>query len=743
MDRRSFIKLTAVAGSSTALSNCSRPEQQLVRFLPDDYFVPGQATWHPSVCGVCAAGCGLTVRVMAADADVVRDGQAGVVTILAAKKLEGAPQHPVNRGGLCARGQAAVQLTYHPDRITQPLKRSGARGSGEYQAIAWDDALDEVVSRLDALGAAGNEQALAALACARGGHRAALLDRFLTRFGAAEAVRYELFGDEVLRRANAISFGRDQLPTVDLARAQYVVSFGADCLGAWNSPVSQSRDYGDMRQGRRDIRGRFVQVEARMSQTGANADEWVPARPGTEGMLALGLAHVILAEKLRPAKAGTRAGLAIAGWSDGLPAYAPEAVEAMTGVPAARVRRLARELAAAGSAVAIAGGPPLAQTNGLFTALAVNALSALLGAVDSPGGLFFTPLASSLAMKATSASSARLQALLASNPQVLLLLDGANPVFAAPPAWQVRQALERVPYIVSFGPFLDESSALADLILPDHTFLESWAEAAPESGSLVSVVGVAPPVMRPLHQTRATCDVLLELARRLAKPVDLPWQTFEELLSASIHALHPTTDGRDAWAEAQERGGWWGQLPKELLAAPIASSGGAPVEAQAPAFDGDPGEFPCHLLPYPSIALGDGATAHLPWLQEMPDPLTSAMWSSWVEINPGTAERLGVAMGDVVEVTSSQGRVRAGAYISPAIAPDVVAMPVGQGHEQFTRYATGRGASPVQLLAPMREPDTGALAWAATRVRLTRVAGADGRLILFAGGLREHLERGR
>jgi anaerobic selenocysteine-containing dehydrogenase len=136
-----------VAGSSTALSNCSRPEQQLVRFLPDDYFVPGQATWHPSVCGVCAAGCGLTVRVMAADADVVRDGQAGVVTILAAKKLEGAPQHPVNRGGLCARGQAAVQLTYHPDRITQPLKRSGARGSGEYQAIAWDDALDEVVSR--------------------------------------------------------------------------------------------------------------------------------------------------------------------------------------------------------------------------------------------------------------------------------------------------------------------------------------------------------------------------------------------------------------------------------------------------------------------------------------------------------------------------------------------------------------------------------------------------------------------
>ena len=96
----------------------------------------------------------------------------------------------------------------------------------------------------------------------------------------------------MLRRANAISFGREQLPTFDLANARYVLSFGADFLGTWNSPVAQSAAYGHMRQGRPGIRGSFVQVEARMSQTGANADEWVPVTPGTEGVLALGIAHV-------------------------------------------------------------------------------------------------------------------------------------------------------------------------------------------------------------------------------------------------------------------------------------------------------------------------------------------------------------------------------------------------------------------------------------------------------------------
>jgi anaerobic selenocysteine-containing dehydrogenase len=122
----------------------------------------------------------------------------------------------------------------------------------------------------------------------------------------------------------------------------------------------------------------------------------------------------------------------------------------------------------------------------------------------------------------------------------------------------------------------------------------------------------------------------------------------------------------------------------------------------------------------------------------MPDPITSAMWSNWVEINNHTAERLGIHTGDIVEITSSQGAVRAPAVLSPGLAPDMVAMPVGQGHQMFTRYASGRGSNPIPLIAPLTEPTTGAWAWAATRVKIARVGDPDGSLIMFAGGDREH-----
>ena len=736
MDRRTFIKLTAVTGTSATLAGCGNPEHQIIRFVPDEELVPGVAAWKPSVCPLCAAGCGLTVRIMEADVETVRSGQAGVVRMGVAKKLEGNAAHPINRGRLCARGQAAIQVTFHPDRITQPLKRSGNRGDGKYEAISWDAAIAQLAAQLDGLVGAGAQKALVAVTRPGWSQRRALLDQFLARLGAPPAVACELFGDEVLRRANAMSFGREQVATIDLARARYVVNFGSDFLGTWNSPVAQAAAYGDMRQGRPGIRGAFVQVESRMSQTGANADEWVPVAPGTEGVLALGLAHVIIAGKLRPAGAAGRAGALIAGWPTGLTDYTPDQVEKLTGVAAARVERLAKAFAETTPAVAMAGGTPLAQTNGLFTALAVNALNALVGIVGQPGGVYFTPQISAPApigpANALSEMAAR------PSPAQVLLLDGANPVFTSPAAWKVREAFEKVPFIASFGQFLDETSILADLILPDHSFLESWVDAAPESGSLGAVASVAPPAMTPLYQTRATGDVLLAVGRALAAPIALPWQTYDEMLKAAFSAL-PAAAGDDAWETVQAQGGWWGDVPAARAASP-APGAAAPVAFAAPQFDGDPAQYPFYFQPYASSAFLDGSLAHLPWLQEMPDPLTSAMWSSWVEINTATAGRLGIVQGDLVEVTSSQGTLRAPAFVNPGLAPDVIAMPAGQGHQTFTRYASGRGANPLALLAPMTEPATGALAWAATRVKISRAGGADGALILFAGGMREEAE---
>ncbi|MDR1988815.1 MAG: molybdopterin-dependent oxidoreductase [Acidobacteriaceae bacterium] len=748
MDRRSFIKLTAITGTSAALASCGSPENTVIRFVPDDEMAPGLAEWKPSVCPLCNSGCGLNVRVMQADVETTRDGTRGVVQRAVAKKLEGLPTHPVNQGGLCARGQAAIQLTYHPDRLAQPLKRSGQRGEGKFEPMTWEAAVAELVGKLDALAAAGNQKGLTIIGDGRRSQRASLFDQFVAKFGGTLSVRHEVFGDAVLRRANGMSFGVEQLPTYDLKHTRSAINFGGDILGTWNSPVAHANAYGAMRRGRPGVRGAYFHVESRVTTSGAGADEWVGITPGTEGVLALAIAHVMLEEKLLPAVSG-RATALIDGWASGLADYEPARAEKITGVGAARIAHIARQLAEQSPSVALVGGPALAYSNGLFTALAVNALNQLFGTVQKPGGIAFTPQGVTADSRPSRSTLAAFASAVAggTQPAGVLLLDGGNPVFASSKAWRVREAIEKFPYIVSFGSFIDETSALADLILPDHSFLESWVDALPESGSLVPVVSVAGPVMKPLFDTRASEDVLLDVARTLAKPVDFPWRTFDEMLKATID-LH----GEDAWSTAQSHGGWWpetsqgeaasGQPPTARGAAsvtPPSPSAGDAGRFIDPVLAGDADVYPYQLLPYPSLQFLDGSLAHLPWLQELPDPITSAMWSSWVEINPTTAESLGVSLGDVVEVASSLGAVRAPVFVNPGLSPTVIAMPVGQGHTNYTRYASGRGQNPIEILAPATVAGTDAFAWAATRVKVTRVSDPDGSLILFSarGELRE------
>jgi anaerobic selenocysteine-containing dehydrogenase len=750
MDRRDFIKVTAGAGASATLAGCGNPETSLIQFIPEEPLFPGIATWRPSICSLCSAGCGLQVRILDGDAEVIRNGQAGTIRMGLAKKLEGNPAHPISQGKLCARGQAGIQVTYHPDRIRHPLRRAADRGTGPFEEISWDQAMAEFVSRLDGVAESSNRQALGFLTRPLTGQLDVLVSEFLQLFGAPQPIVFDLFADDVLREANRQSFGYAQLPTLDLARSRYVLSFGADFLGTWNSPVSQSVAYGEMRQGRPGVRAKFVQIEPRMSQTGANADEWVPVKPGTEGVLALGLAHVILKAKLRPPEAAGKAGALISGWNSGLDAYSPEEVAGRTGVAASRIIRLAHEFAEHGPAMAFIGGAPLAHTNAVFQALAVNALHALVGNIGQPGGIFFTPqpdFTERVSKRGRPLQEFASDVLSASqSPVQMLLLHETNPVYASPPAWRISEALSRIPYIVSFGNFLDETSILADLILPNHSSLESWIDHVPESGTRMSVASVAAPVMRPLHQTRAMADVLLDAGRRLKRPLSMKWNSYEDMLRSTFESLPADDSGAagapDPWAMAQQRGGWWREDQRPQRASDSTAGPPSAVVLTEAQFDGEPGEFPLHFLPYASPALLDGSLAHLPWLQELPDVLSTAMWSSWVEIHPGTAAKFGIADGDIVQIQSRHGSIHAPAVLSPGISPDVIAMPVGQGHQTFTRYASGRGASPIPILAGTTVAETKTLAWAATRVRVTRLDDADpsdpaNTLILFSGGMRE------
>ncbi|HXA56080.1 MAG TPA: molybdopterin-dependent oxidoreductase [Candidatus Acidoferrum sp.] len=738
MQRRDFFKITAATGALTVLESCGNPDHQLIRFIPDEDLTPGEATWKPSICTMCGAGCGTLVRVMQAEAEVVRNGLLGTIKMGAAKKIEGNPAHPVNKGRLCPRGQAALQVTYHPDRIKGPMALNGARGSGLYQSISWDEALKRLMAQLNAV--RENKSGLAVLTVPLHGQRREVVYRFTKAFGQdVPVVEFEFLDRRSAYYANMQSFGYHSPVVVDFSQSNYVLSFGADFLGTWNSPVAQSVGYGEMRKGRPGQRGKLVQFEARVSQTGANADELVACPPGMEGAMALCLAHVILRDKLRPMSAGGAATSSIPGWTTGLTDFAPEKTAALAHVDAAKLVRIAHEAAASGPAVAIIGDIATAQTNGLFNAMAVNALNELLGSVGKPGGIQFSaPFAVGDHLGSLSIAS---QIASLDRSTKVLLLNGANPVFATPTAQGVRETLEKIPFIASFGSFLDETSILADLVLPDNSPLESWLDDTPESGTTHLVASVAAPVMSTLHNTKPMPDVLLSVAQQLGGDVAkaLPWKTYDEAVKASLAQYQKQTGGSvtgkdadDFWTKVQAAGGWWSG---ESAGMPIHASGKAnPAKNVAPQFDGDASQYPFYFLPFASQMFYDGSLAHLPWMQEAPDPLSSAMWSTWVEIHPQTAQKLGIAQADLLEVTSQHGTLQAPAMISPGIAPDAIAMPLGQGHEQYTRYASGRGANPISILAPLTT-ENGALAWGATRVKISKAG--KGKLILFGGSLRE------
>jgi len=212
--------------------------------------------------------------------------------------------------------------------------------------------------------------------------------------------------------------------------------------------------------------------------------------------------------------------------------------------------------------------------------------------------------------------------------------------------------------------------------------------------------------------------VLLALAQMLggAAAEALPWRNEVEFLKETAPYWRSAGTSETAfWTDWRRRGGWW--AGEAAPRAPKAKTQVAAMPAERPADDTN--VYPYQLHVYPSNGLSDGRGANKSWLQELPDPMTTMTWQTWVELNPHTAEELGVHDGDVVRIASRAGEIETPVYVYHGIAEDVVAMPVGQGHGQYGRWAEGRGANPMKILVPASAGESGALAWGDTRVRIT------------------------
>jgi anaerobic selenocysteine-containing dehydrogenase len=774
MKRRDFLKTGGIVGTaSVILDGCGRPQQLIPLLVSEDQFVPGEEAWVRTLCQQCSAGCGITVRVMQGESIRTIDGQQKRMKAVQAKKIEGNPEHPVSMGGTCARGQAGVQALYHPDRIRTPLKLSGPRGSGEYQPITWKDAQQLLVTQLQQAQAA--PLAITLLTGRKNrGTMGTVIERFAAGVGTTNLISYDPFDPAPLRKAMELTTGVARLPAVDFANANYLLSFNANLFETFLSPVHNIFSYGQFRQGRPGVRGKFVQAEPRLSQTAACADEWLPIRPGTEGLLALAIAHVIISEKLYDAEFVTQNTGGFGEWSAAVGNYAPDKVADQVDVPAASIQRVAREFAQRRPSVAVGDSRDVAALTAIY------ALNALVGAYGSAGGVlvgaddFSGPVPVTgiglqisgskpgvqSAQPATDDIHSLLTAIGTSQVKALLVFD-TDPLFTLPEAEKLRSALGNVPFIASFASFLDDTSAMADLILPSHVTLERWIDDVPEPGVGFPVRTVGQPVVEPRWDTRDPGDVLIETAKALGgnAATAMPFANMAAAIKESFRSVHTLQAGStvDADFDAFFRkvtaaGGWW-NAPQTVAGGTGKRDEGkgqtAPRRIQfvmpeqpvaARTFAGDPQQMPFLLHVYPSVAFADGRSAHLPWLQEMPDPMTTVMWGSWVEINPETAHKLEIHEGDILTIASPNGRIELPAFLYPGLRPDVIAIPVGQGHTQFGRYASNRGANPLQLSASTLDRNVGAVVQTGVRVSAAKT-GRNEKLIRFgASDARGHHE---
>ena len=766
MKRRDFLKTGGIAGTAgLILDGCGRPQQLIPLLVSEDQFAPGEESWVRTLCQQCSAGCGITVRVMQGESIRTVDGAQKRVKAVQAKKIEGNPEHPISMGGTCARGQAGVQALYHPDRIQTPLKLSGPRGSGQYQPISWKDAQQLLVTQLQQQLAAPQSVAIITGRRQRG-TMGTIVERFAAGIGGAPIVSYDPFDPAPIRKAMELITGVARLPVFDFANADYLLSINANLFETFLSPVRNIYSYGQFRQGRPGRRGKFVQAEPRLSQTAACADEWLPIRPGTEGLLALALAHVIVNERLYDtASVGSASGFAE--WSAGLAEYAPEKIAPQLDVPVASIQRVAREFAQRQPSVAVGDSRDVASL------AAIYALNALVGAFGRPGGILLgddeqagpttgSGLQASGSGAAGSQPASDIHTLMTAagggQLKALLVLD-SNPVFTLPEGAAFGKALANVPFIASFASFLDETSVMADVILPSHVSLERWVDDVPEPGVGYAVRTLGQPTVQPRWDTRDPADVLIETAKALGgKAAEaLPFENMEAAVKESFRPVHSQAGGADAefdawFRKATEAGGWWTPAqpaaqtaePGQKPAPPTPSRRVTFVMPQQPiaarAHAGDASQMPFMLHIYPSAAFADGRSAHLPWLQEMPDPMTTVMWQGWVEINTETAHKMEIHEGDVLTITSPSGSIELPAFLYPGLRPDVIAIPAGQGHTQFGRYAQGRGANPFQISRSALDAASGAVVQTGVRVSVTKT-GRHERLIRFgASDARGHHE---
>ena len=689
----------------------------------------GETTYTRSTCTLCAGGCGISVRQV--DDRVV--------------KIEGLAGHPVNDGGVCQLGQSATQLLYGPNRVQTPKKKV----NGGWRNISWEDAIAEIAAKLSDLRANGLSHTVACISESDRGTVPELWNRFLAVYGSPNFIRTPSIQDNY-ELALFLTQGVRARPGFDVHNCDYILSFGSGLIEGWESPVYMFRGKSALVQNG----GKMGQIEPRLSKTAAKSDKWIAAKPGTEGALALGIAHVIISEGLYHQEFA-------ASYTAGFDAYkklvmdgfSPSAVAKMSGVDAESIAALARDFSGAGRPLAICGRGAGRIPGSLQDFMAIHMLNALVGNLNKPGGMVAVPdpdyidwpevemdeIASQGMQQdridgAGSEKYANARYLLDRLPEVInqsqdspvqvLFVSGANPVFTMPDTRAVIKAFEKIPLVVSFSSYMDETAARADLILPNHIFLERYEDIPIARGFPKPIISLTRPVIAPLYNTRHVGDVIIQLAKNMgaSAAAAFPWDDYDTCLEETLADQWDELVENGFWLDAEFVGAEWAEaFETDSAKFEFSNQDIAALPAYKPATaPGDESFYPLLLVPYDSMRLAGGYVGSPPFMVKSLEDTILKDNDVLVEVNPATAGKLGLADGKYANLATPKGSAKVKVHLFDGIMPGVIALPRGLGHTAYDKFLAGKGVNYNALSAPVEDPATGLDAAWGIRAKLSK-----------------------
>lgn len=621
LSRRRFLEASGFALTLTAFAGCTRTPVEVALPLIEqpEGFIPGRTLHFASTCLGCSAGCGLLASV--------RDGRP--------LKMEGMLENPLSKGGLCAVGQSLPMGLYDSQRLRHPLTAG--------KPSDWDVVDREINAALEKLRATGGAVRIVTPTITSPTLQATI-DHFISGFSDARHVMWDANSASAILDAHAQTHGVRVLPRYRFERAQVIISFGADFLGAWISPVEFTAGWRERRTPTVDRQemSYHVQIEGRLSLTGGKADRRLRVSPDSYGAI-LSQLYVALAKRASLSVEETS--------SETLPVAADILEEIEEQLWAARGQALV-----------------VSDSQDIKVQVLVNGLNHVL---ESYGATLDIERPSRQ-RQGNDASLGEFLKELESGKVAALFVLGNDLAHNLPDSDSFTQQLKRVPLIVSSADREDSFAALANYVCPDHHPLESWLDAEPVEG----LVTLSQPLLQPLGKTRSVLESLARWSGQVTSAYDLVRDQWERV-------VFPRTDSasfQPFWDQAVQQG--FVNVPPHAQSAGVFHTETVQLIPIEPA-DG-------YLLElHARVGLLDSRHAHNPWLQELPDPITKVTWDNYVSISPATAKALHLTDGDVARVSVTEGNIaiELPVLVQPGQHDRVLAIPLGYGVRGTDRFA--------------------------------------------------------